>query len=777
MDDAKQQQGWYAGLSGYESMLTLSQELDSQKLLEAPAISVDLDACNQHSAVASLPEWTSKCETCQNIWRCFSQSDSADSVNLGYITEALATQCRTHKSLVQAFVDYVRSFKDPASLSRQKQGDLGIIPRDLESSVMITESISKLGLYWSLLLVRKESVPHHPGICRIINPDWVDLEMLNRWKKQCLSTHGAKCENPWKIWPKRPAFLIDVKTKCLVAGCISNTFVALSYRYGRSPVPVIDAVMLERLQEPYALDALEFEEFLSPVIQHAMFLTSVISERYLWADALCIPHANEELRAEELNMMGAIYDNAVVTIIAADGDAQDGLRGLEGVSQSRDINQSIIPFRDEQLIVSNTEDSDLSNGGDYHSRGWTFQEYVMSKRKIIFKDKELHWECQCRVWHEEMFPDAETSEHIAPRENLMTTGFPDLSSLSGIISGFNDTELWYEEDALPAISGLLSVLSRTFTGGFLYGIPEMFFERGLGWSSFWEYSNLRRRKFSENFGKDRPSQAGLPSWSWVGWRGLLNLSMYGEAARINDRLHRIEETISITEWYTSKSPSDLPENRRRIRSTWFENRDNYKDFAKPLPSGWSCHDAPDTGSFRGEPQFYPDGCGKYIFKHAEVPSSDMRSWYYPFPVSDIRDSTPPVTPEQTSYLFCKTWRARLWGRQASGGNTARIFSGSREDVGSLQLHNEADLSLFPSINSEVIHGLPVELVALYKSRVYSKTWNAGQERCDHPLRSEDEYKVLWVEWKDGIAYRLASGQVKAEEWEKFDPEKIDLILG
>jgi hypothetical protein len=42
---------------------------------------------------------------------------------------------------------------------------------------------------------------------------------------------------------------------------------------------------------------------------------------------------------------------------------------------------------------------------------------------------------------------------------------------------------------------------------------------------------------------------------------------------------------------------------------------------------------------------------------------------------------------------------------------------------------------------------------------------------------EDGHVVLWVEWKDGVAYRLASGKVKTEEWEKLDTESVDLILG
>ncbi|TGO81408.1 hypothetical protein BPOR_1168g00010 [Botrytis porri] len=464
-------------------------------------------------------------------------------------------------------------------------------------------------------------------------------------------------------------------------------------------------------------------------------------------------------------MMGAICGNAVVLIVATDGDAQDGLRGQEGVSQSRDMSQRIFHFGSEQLIVGNTGTLDLSVGGDYHNRGWTFQEHRLSRIKVIFKNEELHWQCQSSAWHEGMIPGAEIDKYIDPRQNVITAGFPDLHSLGHILSEFNKTELRYDEDALPAISGLLSVLSRTFAGGFLYGISETFFERGLGWSPYWKHLNIRRRDFSEIFGKDRPSQAGLPSWSRIGWNGRLNLFGSGEATRINDRETMIKETIPITKWYTSNSSSNLPENRRRIRSTWFENRDNYKDFAKPLPTGWSCHDAPDTGSSWGEPHLQPDECGKYIFKHVGMPDSDMGSSCYLFPVPDIHNSTPPVMPEQTSYLFCKTWRAHLWGRQASRGNIARTFNSSGKDIGSLQLHNKASLSLFPSIDSEVIHGLPVDLIALYKSRVHSRTWNAGQKKYEHPLQRKSKCKVLWVEWKDGIAYRLARGQVKAGEWE------------
>ncbi|KAJ0127432.1 hypothetical protein HZ326_29465 [Fusarium oxysporum f. sp. albedinis] len=46
-----------------------------------------------------------------------------------------------------------------------------------------------------------------------------------------------------------------------------------------------------------------------------------------------------------------------------------------------------------------------------------------------------------------------------------------------------------------------------------------------------------------------------------------------------------------------------------------------------------------------------------------------------------------------------------------------------------------------------------------------------------PITKENLYLVLWVEWKDGVVYRLASGEVIASEWESLDLEKVSLVLG
>lgn len=285
------------------------------------------------------PEWSGECKVCRDNWRLFEQPELLHDIDLGSRAEALATQCHTHKPLIHAFIEAPRELPDrPISAEHSI-----LVGRWWHSpEVMITcgtdNEAAALQLTWDLLVMKKEPIPHHPGNGRILNPDWIDLEMLRGWKNKCFGTYGAECANPMKVWPTRPTYLIDVKKKCLVTGLVSGDFVALSFTYGRAVGATMGALTLEMLQKPHALDSPDFDRLLSPTIRHAMSLTSAISERYLWADALCIPHFHEVFRTKGLRMMGAIYANAVVTVVVADGDSQDGLSGLEGTSAPRNLN-------------------------------------------------------------------------------------------------------------------------------------------------------------------------------------------------------------------------------------------------------------------------------------------------------------------------------------------------------------------------------------------------------------------------------------------------------
>ncbi|EWY85974.1 hypothetical protein FOYG_10638 [Fusarium oxysporum NRRL 32931] len=186
----------------------------------------------------------------------------------------------------------------------------------------------------------------------------------------------------------------------------------------------------------------KFSHFVSPIIRHAMYLISGIDERCLWADALCVTHHDPKAASEQLRSMGAIYVNAVATIIATDGNSRTGVPGLNGISNRRGLSQNVILFGDERFILRNTSFLDEmiffpTQRQPYYQRGRTFQEYALAKRKIIFNDLEIHWVCSCSLRHEELTLFTEIDNELHLQSNIMMDGFPDDSSLRRYLDDYN----------------------------------------------------------------------------------------------------------------------------------------------------------------------------------------------------------------------------------------------------------------------------------------------------------------------------------------------------
>ncbi|KAK8241455.1 heterokaryon incompatibility protein-domain-containing protein [Phyllosticta capitalensis] len=730
-----------------------------------------------HSSAVSTTQAKEKdeCEICDLIWCGFTKDDRV-SIKLGSRDEALSNDCLGHKPFVEALIRSYHTFW------KKSQDMISAREKDVKLSFWSRQAETSLSKYKKEIvrLVKKDDVPRHPGRCVVLDPSWVDIGTIKEWKRTCLVEHGMECQNPTKVWSIRPAWLINVVDQCLVPGSVATDaeFVALSYTYGNQPGLKIDAATLSKLLRPGSLNSSEFAERVAPMIKHAIYLTRAIGEHYLWADALCISQIDQGERKRELESMGAIYANAVVVIIAADGVAKDGLLGLKDVSEPRNFKQKLVPLRGtESVVFRETPTSEVTSGaGPYYKRGWTHQEMLFAKRKIYFYDHQVHWECQSGLWHEEAPFEAKGPGFERNTMRTITAGFPDLYAFAYHVNQFNQRKFRHADDALPAISGLLSVFSRSFEGGFLYGIPEMFFERGLCWRSEEPEINLWRRSPSDRQEDERLHPSGLPSWSWIGWSGKVNIGNFPpEAGRILFMRMGVTETIPITQWYTGASPLDAPRGRRKIRSTWFENREKYKGSAKPLPPGWTRYLAPSK--FKGQNLIPPDRCGDFVFKHADEPDNEFNTeWYWPFPVADVNSKTPPFVPAQTEYLFCETMKTVVWGRADARydiRNQVGLYDQNVKRIGILWPHNEHQLRMFEkSTTAEDGLKLPamsVELVAICKSR--------NNYIHEGTLTINEIYNVLWVEWDNGVAYRLGSGYVLKEEWEALQLQKILLVLG
>jgi hypothetical protein len=180
--------------------------------------------------------------------------------------------------------------------------------------------------------------------------------------------------------------------------------------------------------------------------------------------------------------MAKIYSNSYLTLCAADGlDAESGLCGIPGCSPSRNVYQDILAFTDgsltSQWIKPTHPKVDV-----WATRGWTFQENVLSCRTLIFRDNGLEWRCQ-EAFAEEQCAKVErrsndfVSEHIA----LADTLWPCLKKRDNALSSYLKRTLKYEEDILRAFSGILEALGGSMHRGFHYGLPEQFFDASLLW--------------------------------------------------------------------------------------------------------------------------------------------------------------------------------------------------------------------------------------------------------------------------------------------------------
>jgi hypothetical protein len=602
-----------------------------------------------------LPTFTmGECQLCDDIWQMFVDPKNAKkNVVLGSFEQALASPCKKHKHILESFQTHVNG----ESWSSHISTDLYFANSGIQSSSVRLYKSPGCSTSFELLLVKNEHTAGHPGTARILDPEWHNLDLLRHWVDQCVGKH-ADCTTAMNTKPTVPALLVDVKSKRIVSGISGGRYVALSYRCGEAAHFKLDRVQLERLRQNFALDNADVLDSLPSTVRHTIALVEALGERYLWTDSLCITHDDEGTLDAQLEQMAAIYCSALFTIVATDGDGTCGILGLPGISKPGNFTQRNFHFGDENLVVRHRGMGTL---WEYHQRGWTYQEFLMSARKLVFGKDGAWWTCQCCDWYEYLAEDMEFNEHVDNISKSLVTGFPDVASLGHLLNPYNARNLTYDEDALPAIAGLLAVFSRTFTGGFLYGLPEFMFDTALGWNASCSGSGLRKRVPLQ------PKRIGgdMPTWSWLSWQGHFQwCEDYGgsDEREVRDTANemgyvRLQETSPITEWYASRALEGEP--RRKLVQTWYKERERAKTPDLPLAAGWTRHEA-NAGLRDGIVRFFPDGCGLYVYKHrdASAPYFD-RYWYYPFRVLTIEPSTPFYVPPQMRYLFCRTWKSTV----------------------------------------------------------------------------------------------------------------------
>ncbi|KAI0451564.1 heterokaryon incompatibility protein-domain-containing protein [Xylaria acuta] len=343
-----------------------------------------------------------------------------------------------------------------------------------------------------------------PRLGCVVSPIPVEVDDVTSLLQHCDAAHQCPLSIPHEISCRFTILrAIDVRRMCVTSITPSTRYVALSYVWGGVTLAHLLRSNKEELMRPYALEA--YREGLPLTIRDAIKLVRKMEIEYLWVDALCLVQDDQEDMGIGIRAMSAIYEHAYFTIIAADGINANA--GLPGVS-SREANQIVAEILPDVQLVGVRKADLILDEMHYSHRAWTFQEFHMSRRKLIFLDGIMYYQCMESFWGEDreeqpIYPEFKSlmPESIKANEKVR--------EYTNLLSRYSIRQASVQHDVVNA---MVSVYHRIFGeshGGHLFCVPAVAFDWFMCFYAFeGERHYLERRK-------------SLPSWAWSGWRGRL----------------------------------------------------------------------------------------------------------------------------------------------------------------------------------------------------------------------------------------------------------------
>jgi Heterokaryon incompatibility protein (HET) len=341
----------------------------------------------------------------------------------------------------------------------------------------------------------------------VVKPIGLDYDRIGEWLKFCDCHHTTLCQN---TTPVGSLAVIDCTIRQMTTLNPLDPYLTLSYVWGTASFE-------------WANDSGKLPDKLERTIEDAMVVVIGLGFRYLWVDRYCIPQNNAAEKKSQIQRMGDIYAQSTLTIIAAAGE--DPEYGLPGVSLTPRMTRPSVQISNLDLVslppLINLEISRSS----WSLRGWTYQEGLLARRRLLFTDSQVYF--QCAGMHcQESFSIPLHNLHVKDLtrfRNELTGFFPRFGvgktsdDLLSRIPEYAHRKFSYASDALDAFQGVLRAFQSfpnpvhhicgvvilspsTFKSTKTLTSQEMLIF-GLCWNI--QGSNIRRPEF--------------PSWTWLGW--------------------------------------------------------------------------------------------------------------------------------------------------------------------------------------------------------------------------------------------------------------------
>lgn len=361
----------------------------------------------------------------------------------------------------------------------------------------------------------------------------------------------------------------------------SHHYIALSYCWG-PPEKASQQLKTEILTFKNRLHQIPFTEF-PKAHQDAIKLCRALGVRYIWIDSLCIIQDDTDDWEREAAQMGSVYANAYLTVCAAQGDScLDGF--LQRPSPSHVID---VPFTSSldpafsgtfSIFASSPTDDYVQtdifkrvNFNDYfnpnppppnpyrwtvgsrkpykedvnqcswNGRGWTFQEFLLSPRILLFGKSMVHV-CSGNVLIRSEDAMGNSSNEgpkylLSSRHgNTKESEEQMLLDWQGLVTDYSRRSLTHSNDILPAVSALAKLWAGKVEGEYLAGVFSSNLHRDL----LWAHEGMRT---PAEFLNQRPEQYTAPSWSWASQSDSISWVWHAVTA-FNPEFHLVEGKVS-----------------------------------------------------------------------------------------------------------------------------------------------------------------------------------------------------------------------------------------
>ncbi|KAH7131725.1 heterokaryon incompatibility protein-domain-containing protein [Dactylonectria estremocensis] len=340
------------------------------------------------------------------------------------------------------------------------------------------------------------------------------------WLDYCQSHHKRLCSRASWQWYTTGLYLIDLW--------------ALSYVWGVSPTDDMPNFRKTNHKGDVILPPA-----LPNTISDGIDVSKKLGFQHLWVDRYCIDQRDANVKHDQISQMNSIYHNASLTIIAAAG--QNPNYGIPGVVSRRWNKQPAarIGCGDVELLSTMRHPHDTIRSSKWSTRAWTFQEGVLSRRRLVFTDDQAYFECNAMNCYESI------ASSNNPTNDQQVYGFFDHQKLQPyqvfvrfqrMAEQYSARDLSYDHLEHSLMGG---EAAKNLEESFLEGLLRQHKPR-IGPDPATDFQNQPRRR------------TGFPSWSWDGHfkSGIKSLSLELEDGS--------ERTIGDYIGYIQHKALDLP---------------------------------------------------------------------------------------------------------------------------------------------------------------------------------------------------------------------------